>query len=215
MAIITPTIIESLDTFGEIWLGRQKFFLSPTVPNGDAELRLMDDYGGSRIEVKTGFYLGSEYLPELGDRYVVSILSKQCHGAIQLRNPDFVNPFQVHDLKCLNQYFREVWAGRKKFELRLNDRDYRPGDYIVLSDYDEHLGVLGPWMAFSVAALEMICEHAVLSLSRLGAYGVHALGRREHIRMMTGEGLPGRLETPFPLLEKCGTLSRPMLDDTH
>jgi len=37
-----------------------------------------------------------------------------------------------HELKCFPDYFMEVWEGRKTFELRKNDRDFRQGDLIWL-----------------------------------------------------------------------------------
>jgi len=50
--------------------------------------------------------------------------------------PIITNP-QVHDLKCSTLYFWMVEAGLKPFELRLNDRDYRGGDYLLLREYDD------------------------------------------------------------------------------
>lgn len=40
-----------------------------------------------------------------------------------------------HELKCLPEYFREVWR-EKKFELRKDDRDFRTGDRILLREFD-------------------------------------------------------------------------------
>lgn len=42
---------------------------------------------------------------------------------------------KTHDLKCLPEYFEEVYAGRKKFELRKNDRNYQPGNLVVLREW--------------------------------------------------------------------------------
>ena len=42
----------------------------------------------------------------------------------------------VHQLKILPKYFAAVMAGNKKFELRKDDRDYKVGDDVVLSEYD-------------------------------------------------------------------------------
>jgi uncharacterized protein YneR len=43
---------------------------------------------------------------------------------------------KTHELKILQQYFRAVVDGSKKFELRKNDRDYQVGDCIFLNEYD-------------------------------------------------------------------------------
>lgn len=48
----------------------------------------------------------------------------------------------IHDLKILPEHFRDVRAGIKTAELRLNDRNYQPGDVLVLREYDPQLGVL-------------------------------------------------------------------------
>ena len=40
----------------------------------------------------------------------------------------------VHDLKIWSEYFEAVKDGRKTFEVRYDDRDYREGDYLVLRE---------------------------------------------------------------------------------
>lgn len=42
-----------------------------------------------------------------------------------------------HQLKILPQYFQSVAIGDKSFEIRKNDRNYKVGDNIVLSEYEE------------------------------------------------------------------------------
>lgn len=41
-----------------------------------------------------------------------------------------------HFLKCWPEYFQEVKAGRKLFEIRVNDRGYKVGDTLCLDEYD-------------------------------------------------------------------------------
>ena len=40
-----------------------------------------------------------------------------------------------HDLKILPQFYEAVISGRKKFELRKNDRDFKVGDTIKLREW--------------------------------------------------------------------------------
>jgi hypothetical protein len=47
---------------------------------------------------------------------------------------------KVHDLKCWPREFRHVQDGRKTFEVRKNDRDFREGDLVILREYvPEHM----------------------------------------------------------------------------
>lgn len=42
---------------------------------------------------------------------------------------------QHHYLKILPQYYRAVESGRKTFEIRYNDRDYKVGDMLYLQEF--------------------------------------------------------------------------------
>ena len=41
-----------------------------------------------------------------------------------------------HFVKLVQPFFRDVREGKKTFELRKEDRDYKVGDYLVLEEYD-------------------------------------------------------------------------------
>ena len=43
---------------------------------------------------------------------------------------------KVHELKILPEYYKAQKAGKKNFEIRKNDRDYKVGDKLVLKEYD-------------------------------------------------------------------------------
>lgn len=43
---------------------------------------------------------------------------------------------KVHKLKIKEEYFNEVKEGRKTFEIRKNDRDYKVGDVVILTKVD-------------------------------------------------------------------------------
>lgn len=51
---------------------------------------------------------------------------------------DYISPHQKnwHILKTLPQYFEDVWQGKKKFEVRLNDRGYEVGHFLILKEYN-------------------------------------------------------------------------------
>lgn len=40
-----------------------------------------------------------------------------------------------HILKIESKYFKEVVNGNKTFEIRKNDRDFKQGDEVLLSEY--------------------------------------------------------------------------------
>ena len=46
---------------------------------------------------------------------------------------------KTHNLKTVPPYFQQVQDGKKKFELRKNDRDYAVGDYLKLEEFDGKL----------------------------------------------------------------------------
>ncbi|MDU7338595.1 MAG: ASCH/PUA domain-containing protein [Clostridium sp.] len=49
----------------------------------------------------------------------------------------------THYLKILPEYFKDVEFGTKTFELRRNDRDYHPGDMLVLQEWTLESGYTG------------------------------------------------------------------------
>lgn len=56
---------------------------------------------------------------------------------------ELIKKFIDHDLKILPQYFEDVISGKKKFELRKNDRDYKVGDMFVLREWNPEKGYTG------------------------------------------------------------------------
>jgi hypothetical protein len=57
---------------------------------------------------------------------------------------------QEHTLKCWPEYFAKVVAGRKRFEIRRNDRNYTEGDRIVLREWDSTDGYSGRTAEFVI-----------------------------------------------------------------
>jgi hypothetical protein len=48
-----------------------------------------------------------------------------------------------HELKVYPQFWRGLVSGRKPFELRRDDRQFRVGDTVSLKEYDPKLGYTG------------------------------------------------------------------------
>lgn len=48
---------------------------------------------------------------------------------------------RVHELKTVQPFFNLVIAGKKKFELRKNDRDFKVNDILVLKEWDNSIKV--------------------------------------------------------------------------
>lgn len=42
----------------------------------------------------------------------------------------------THELKILPEYFEAVTSGRKQFEIRKNDRDYKIGDQLIFKEWN-------------------------------------------------------------------------------
>ena len=60
---------------------------------------------------------------------------------------------KTHKLKIWPEYFVDVKTGRKTFELRRNDRDFKVGDKLILEEYnpryDEYSGhLVEVWVSY-------------------------------------------------------------------
>ena len=50
-----------------------------------------------------------------------------------------VESFRIHKLKCWPEFYAALIAGDKRDELRLNDRNYKVGDVLILQEYDNNI----------------------------------------------------------------------------
>jgi len=71
----------------------------------------------------------------------------------------------IHKLKTWPQYFKAVKKGKKTFEIRINDRDFKPGDILSLEEFDPETqqytgGVINKQIGF---CLESTSEHNSIS----------------------------------------------------
>lgn len=58
-----------------------------------------------------------------------------------MRNSENIKK-KIPSIKILPEYFEEVLSGRKRAELRLNDRDYKKGDIYDLREWNPNTIIL-------------------------------------------------------------------------
>ena len=58
---------------------------------------------------------------------------------------------KVHELKTWSKYFKAVIEGRKTFDFRVNDKDFKEGDTLILKEWDPDIkGYTGAEATFEV-----------------------------------------------------------------
>ena len=62
---------------------------------------------------------------------------------------------RIHNLKIKPNYFKDVIAEIKRFEVRFNDRNFKVGDLIVLEEFDDK-GYTGKYVN---AEITYICDY--------------------------------------------------------
>lgn len=61
---------------------------------------------------------------------------------------------KTHNLKCWPEYFGLILRGRKTFELRRNDRDFKIGDTVELNEWEpEYEQYTGRRIIFSIIGI--------------------------------------------------------------
>jgi len=58
---------------------------------------------------------------------------------------------KIYELKTANPYFIDILNGRKNFEVRFNDRDFKVGEFLLLREYSFNLTP-------SYSGKEILCE---------------------------------------------------------
>ena len=81
----------------------------------------------------------------------------------------------IHSLKTEPKYFEAVLSGKKTFELRKNDRDFRVGDYLALNEWDGHypgasLMAKVTWMMNPNDIMTCQGNYAILSIEFVGRF---------------------------------------------
>ena len=80
----------------------------------------------------------------------------------------------THYLKILPEHFKDVESGAKTFELRRNDRNYQPGDTLILQEWELDGRYTGPKLVRYVPyglygpVLGLEPDWCILSLQKAG-----------------------------------------------
>lgn len=61
-----------------------------------------------------------------------------------------------HELKIYPVYFNEIINSRKRFEVRINDRDFRIKDTLMLREYSTIYGYSGNWCIVLIESVHNI-----------------------------------------------------------
>lgn len=69
---------------------------------------------------------------------------------------------KIHELKTVQPYFESVKSGKKNFEYRLNDRDYKVGDRLDLMEYDMSTGFSGDHLHKVVTYIYPLSDNMVI-----------------------------------------------------
>ena len=82
----------------------------------------------------------------------------------------------IHSLKTEPKYFEAVASGKKTFELRKNDRDFRVGDYLALNEWDgDYTGaaILAKitWAMNPNEIMTCQGDYVILSIEQIENYG--------------------------------------------
>ena len=81
---------------------------------------------------------------------------------------------KTHELKILPQFFHDVIRGKKKAELRKDDRNFEVGDVLVLKEWANG-EFTGAWCSVTVTHIIRDCQeyglddgYCILSIGRAG-----------------------------------------------
>jgi ASC-1-like (ASCH) protein len=67
---------------------------------------------------------------------------------------------KYHELKIVEPYYTAVSTGKKTFEIRRNDRDFKIGDRLILSPYDPALAMYESGKPTLIKEITYITDYA-------------------------------------------------------
>lgn len=69
------------------------------------------------------------------DKKIAKILEERADEEKMATLPSDIKEYEIHDIKIANEFYDDVASGKKKFELRKNDRGYKVGDMLDMEEY--------------------------------------------------------------------------------
>jgi hypothetical protein len=60
---------------------------------------------------------------------------------------------KLHELKCHPAYFQQTWDNNKFYEIRINDRDFKVGDKVLLREWSINGGYTGREMTDEITSV--------------------------------------------------------------
>lgn len=106
---------------------------------------------------------------------------------MKMREAEAVRHPKIHNVKVMPNRFEAIKNRQKRFEIRLNDRDYRTGDDLILEEYDEDH--TGRWIRAQIIYTddyEQRPDYIVLGLSDELYYGENGEGEKGTLIPMVG-----------------------------
>ena len=103
----------------------------------DNAMDIIDDYRKNREKYEDGEQDSKKSVPKSEEAFYKT--DKEFIG--DKAPTDLKEREIVHELKIWEAYFREVKKGNKTFEVRLNDRNFQVGDFLLLKEYDPDLEI--------------------------------------------------------------------------
>lgn len=95
-------------------------------------------------------------------------------AAYQEVPPSLAASSALHELKILPEYFHAVFTGCKKAELRLNDRNFSVGDYLILNEWELNTGYSGEKIVVEVTDVTP-CDFVMPNYVMLSFEGIDSI----------------------------------------
>ncbi len=76
----------------------------------------------------------------------------------------------VHEVKSWSRFFQRTLAREKMFEIRLNDRNYQVGDFLLLREWDElterYTGLFQAVLITYILGADMHCAVSPVAINK-------------------------------------------------